>query len=153
MKKIKINTSENDAVVIIGISSTMKDYRLSWFLNKELSLKLFKQKDLDICSDASKKKFSFYVYEESENLISYYFISNRNQESEILLQEQKKIDFFLIIIGTKATTGNLLSKIKNIPNVQTAFLINTNTIKSFSNLMEDIEMHLMEINKIKKTKL
>lgn len=132
----------------------MKDYRLTWFMNKALNFKLSKQKDISIYNEKKDKlsSFSFYCDEQPENILIFYFISNRNAESEALAYEQKQTDFLFLIKGPlkKTQLDEILQNIKAISNIQTAFLIDDRTFKNLDSLMEDIELHLLDVLKAKK---
>jgi len=153
MKRITV-AKESNKPVIIGISTPMKDYRLTWFMNEALSLKLAKQKDISIYNEKKEKlsSFSFYYDEQPDNLLVFYFISNKNAESEVLAYEQKQTDFLFLIKGSlrKTQLDEMLQNIKAISNIQTAFIIDDSTLKSLDSLMEDIELHLLDLSKAKK---
>jgi hypothetical protein len=153
MKRITV-AKESNKPVIIGISTPMKDYRLTWFMNKALNFKLAKQKDISIFNEKKEKlsSFSFYCDEQPENMLVFYFISNRNAESEVLTYEQKQTDFIFLIKGAlkKTQLDEIIQNIKSISNIQTAFLIDNSTFKNLDSLMEDIELHLLDVLKAKK---
>ena len=153
MKRITV-AKESNKPVIIGISTPMKDYRLTWFMNKVLNFKLSKQKDITVYNEKKERlsSFSFYCDEQYENMLVFYFISNRNAESEVLAYEQKQIDFLFLIKGPlkKIQLDEILQNIKSISNIQTAFLIDDSSIKNLDSLMEDIELHLLDVSKAKK---
>jgi hypothetical protein len=153
MKRITV-AKESNKPVIIGISTPMKDYRLTWFMNKVLNFKLSKQKDINVYNEKMEKlsSFAFYYDEQPENMLVFYFISNRNAESEVLTYEQKQTDFLFLIKGVlkKVQLDEILKNIKLISNIQTAFLIDDSSMKNLDSLMEDIELHLLDVSKAKK---
>ena len=53
---------------LIGIHSTLEDYKLAYLLNKNLSTKFYKAKeDLEFVREKTKVSFSIYNYENNEN--------------------------------------------------------------------------------------
>jgi hypothetical protein len=133
---------------LIGIHSTLEDYKLAYLLNKNLSTKFYKVKeDLEFVREKTKVSFSIYNYENNENDFDWFLITNsyRRENKSIskdllltsetktyLIPEKKKVDFFLKISGIVEYEFVLktINKIKNIENVITAFSIDKNTLKS-----------------------
>jgi hypothetical protein len=145
-KKVFLETrSEPILFTLIGISSHIKDFQLSYHLHKTLGLEFVKKDDFNGCS------FSFFHDEDSFN--SYYLLGNRGQES-ILLPELKQTDFLLLVEGPfkKAQKDHLLDKVKGIQLVLTAFEVRFQTIKNYESMLTDLELHLMNILKEEKIK-
>ena len=133
---------------LIGIHSTLEDYKLAYLLNKNLSTKFYKaEEDLEFVREKTKVSFSIYNYENNENDFDWFLITNsyRRENKSIskdllltsetktyLIPEKKKVDFFLKISGIVEYEFVLktINKIKNIENVITAFSIDKNTLKS-----------------------
>lgn len=133
---------------LIGIHSTLEDYKLAYLLNKNLNTHFSKaQKDLEFIRQNKKATFSIYNYENVKYDFDWFLIANsyrrENQtvSNELLLTsetktylipEKKKVDFFLKICGESEYEFILktINKIKNIDNVITAYSIDKNTLKS-----------------------
>ena len=133
---------------LIGIHSTLEDYKLAYLLNKNLRTKFYKAKeDLEFVREKTKVSFSIYNYENNENDFDWFLIANSCRREKIsiskdlllssetktyLIPEKKKVDFFLKISGIVEYEFVLrtINKIKNIENVITAFSIDKNTLKS-----------------------
>jgi hypothetical protein len=145
-KKILLNIrSEPTYFTLIGISCHLKDYRLSYLLNQKLEYSFSKLEDL--------QDFSFYYYRDEDRYNTYTLIANRSQES-VLVPQLKQTDFLLLVEGEfkKAQKDPVLNAIRTIPNVLTAYEIRLPEIKNFEILLTDIEMHVMNIFKIEKSK-
>ena len=133
---------------LIGIHSTLEDYKLAYLLNKTLNTKFYKAKeDLEFIREKKKASFSIYNYENIKYDYDWFLIANsyrrENQtvSNELLLTsetktylipEKKKVDFFLKICGESEYefVMKTIQKIKNIDNVITAYSIDKNTLKS-----------------------
>ena len=129
---------------LAGISCHLKDYRLSFLLNQKLPASFRKMDDFP-------GNYGLYYYADEESRNSYYLISNRNEE-KVLFQELKQTDFVLLVEGPfkKIQLNRLVSSIKAIPNVLTAFEIKTESLKNLSVFLADLELHFMNIKKGKK---
>jgi len=137
-----------DEYSLIGIHSTLEDYKLAYLLNKTLNTHFYKsEKDLEFVIEKKEATFSLYNYENVSYDLEYFLISNSfrsenqaisknlllNSETKIhLIPEKKKVDFFLKICGELEYEFivKTINKIKNIEHVITAYSIDKNTLKS-----------------------
>jgi hypothetical protein len=145
-KKVFLESrAEPTLFTLFGISCHLKDYRISYHLNHKLELSLVKMDDF--------LGYSFYFCRDEDHFNSYYLLGNRGQES-ILLPDLKQTDFILLLEGPvkKAQKEQLLEKIRGIQNVLTAYEVRFETIKNYSQMLTDIELHLMNILKEAKIK-
>lgn len=83
---------------IIAISTHLKDYRVSFYLNEILGLKLKKIDNLvvDNKSDANAQSFEQQQYTDDETLTSYHLIHNK-ASGVFFLPTLKKFDFILLL--------------------------------------------------------
>ena len=138
--------------ILIGIHTTLNDYRLAYFLNKELKIFLRRYKD-NLDFPLKKCSFPFYLYEDDASFISWSLISNKfisidsiqsndnlfNEETKtrFLIPEKNKIDYFIKISGyiKKEYLEKILIQIKNTEKIITSYTINPYTLKSRDNLI------------------
>ena len=138
-KKVFLETrSEPTLFTLFGISCHLKDFRLSFLLNKKLELEFVKKEDF--------MGFSFYFCRDEDRFNAYYLLGNRGQDA-ILLPDLKQTDFLLLLEGPvkKTQKDRLLEKIRGIQNVLTAFEVRFETIKNYESMLTDLELHLMNI--------
>lgn len=145
-RKILLETrSESILFTLFGISCHLKDYRLSFHLNNGLDLELVKMDDFH--------GFSFYFCRDEDRMNSYYLLGNRGQDA-ILMPDLKQTDFLLFVEGPvrKVQKERLLARIREIQNVLTAFEVRFETVKDYRLVLNDLELHLMNIQMELKTK-
>ncbi len=142
---LEIDDFSEDDYQLIGLHSTLEDYQLAFFLNKNLKFKLTKASyDLDF----KDKSSSFSVFEYINEGLDYscYLISNiykstiestkkgffKESEAVAYLIPEKKVDYFLKIEGNikSGFIENNIEKINSIPQIITSYKIKTNTLKS-----------------------
>lgn len=149
-KKLTIDYEDETSYYVIGITSTLKDYRLTFFLNKlgEFDFKraetfVFKIKNQDF-------EYSMYTYVDDFNMQNYYLLSNK-ANSVKLVPEFKHFDYILILDGEfdDDFISRLVKKIKTIPQVMLASEVDYNSISKVPNLALSFEMHLEKIFKAK----
>ncbi len=138
---------------LIGIHSTLEDFRIAYFLNKNLNtnLKRFKN-DLDFPS--KKCSFSLFIYENVSTFTSWSLIANKyvfvnsvrsndnnlfkeESKTSFLISEKKQVDYFIKINGNidQIFLQNILSKINNTHNIITSYPIDPYDLKSKDNLI------------------
>lgn len=135
-KVLKIEYDYN--FTLIGIITSMKDYRLAHFINSALELDLVKQEfEIEVPGPNGIQQnylsyFSFMV-EESETEI--YFFANKAAFS-FLIPELKEVDFFLMQspINHQETAYNL-KLLHKLERVENSFLLDISILKSKENLL------------------
>ena len=157
--KINIEDFEEDDYYVIAIHTSLEDYRLAYFLNRELAIGLAKCK-LDIPSQVKKVKSSFsrFTFDDEQKLILWDLVQNKNVvetkeiETEIdlfssakstfstatyLLPEYKKVDFFIKIENAESEIDldKVISKISKIDSIKLVYSIAKENIKSKNNLI------------------
>lgn len=137
-----------DEYSLIGIHTTLEDYKLAYLLNKILGTGFSKsKKDLHIEELSKKTAFSLYNYSNLEYEFEWFLIANsskrenQTESNELLLTtetktylipEKKKVDFFIKISGNVSYSFvvKTIDKIKTIDQVITSYSIDKNTLKS-----------------------
>ncbi len=133
---------------LIGVHTSLEDYRLAFFLNKVLNLK-FKRYREDLDFESKGCSFSFFVYEDEVNYKSWSLISNKQYFFEkekfdfanlfqnepkvsYLIPEKRKVDFFIKISGNidSESLQLIMQKIKGIKNIIALYTVEPNKLKS-----------------------
>lgn len=158
--KLVLDEIEDDFFKLIALHGSIEEYRLAFLLNKHLNLQLARtRQDLDFTSAAAHVKFPLYEYFDSQKHCRYYLIANRAQTQKMrepettglfkgesqetkpfyLLPEFQHADFFLKIEeeGNSVSERELMEGLKEIPQLATAYRIDSNRIKSKTNLIFD----------------
>ena len=123
---------------LIGISCHEKDYRICWGLNNRLRLSLAKEEEeievlIKKTNEFSKHALYSYFQEDTEN--EFTLLSNRSNTG-YLVPEQAHADYlFMIKESYDVNILELISKIKLIPFVLTAFEVKVKDLKSKENLI------------------
>lgn len=135
-KTVLPDYSEDFDMLLFGICSGLKDYRLCFELNQKLEIDFTRIDDYKIMlgrnnSFAAYPRFS-YVNDEEQTFI---FLRNRSNEHHIL-PELKNIDFLLIIKPVADMKQNsIMHLLQEIGSVQSVFAIDVLKLKSRFNLL------------------
>ncbi len=123
---------------LVGISCHEKDYRVCWGVNQSLALPLSKEgKEIEVFHKKNNRHsrhtlFSTYDFDSEEEV---HLIANRSK-SGYLIPEQKHADYLLLIKGEEILSlENVVSDLKKISFVLTAFSIEVSQLKSKENLI------------------
>ncbi|GAB2761903.1 IPExxxVDY family protein [Salinimicrobium soli] len=145
---------------LIAIHSSVEEFRLAFQLNKYLDLRLSRSRqDIDFQMEDLKVLFALYEFEDLQKYCRYFLVSNVSKgelasnasqnsffgyeepafKKLYLMPEFKQVDFFLKIEEESEMLSEkvLLKKIKEIPQVSTAYSIDFHQIKSKENLIFD----------------
>lgn len=161
MAVYKLLSEEYDEIdyQLIAIHTTLEDYRLAYFINKNLPVLLSKSKnDVSIKSNAIETQFSRFVYEDENKDVTWNLVQNKNDYSQedfaintglftdsktkistkiYLIPEYKKVDYFLKIENNLSTSEieNTISVLKKINKISTVYTVSVDNIKSKDNLI------------------
>ena len=120
---------------LIGIHTTLEDYRLAYYLNTNLNIQL-KRNSQDLDLGSKNNFFSLYVCNCNTTFLSWSLITNilfkENYQTSVLIQEKNKIDYFLKIEGdlTENEFELIIAKVNSIKHIITSYKINPQTLKS-----------------------
>lgn len=142
--------------VLIGIHCAIEDYRLAYFINKQLNISLTRKRlDIDFSNGTH---FSIFEWIDEKKMATWNLVTNickvegiDKKQSDTLFQTQdaittthhlipelKKVNYFLKISDdetSKTKLKLLLNKIQSIPQIVTAYTIIPSELKSKHNLI------------------
>jgi len=141
--KLKIDSGYSSDLMVIAISSLLRDYRISFFINNILPLRL--KKYYDVLGNHEDTEFntcfSFYFYNDSDNLTEYYLVSLKDVEN-FVVNSLKNADYLFIIKSSvlRVKPELYIKSLMKIKNVQLAFNVDVKKIKNFDLLLSSFEL-------------
>ncbi|MCX7546520.1 IPExxxVDY family protein [Xanthomarina sp. F1114] len=157
IKKLSLDDFfDDEGFTLIGIHTSLEDYRLAYLLNTKLNIRLKrKKKDLDFSNNAV---YSIYEWYDEKQLNTWNLVSNickletvnteisnnlfsdsgKLTETFYLLPELKKVNFLLKISDeqmSETKRQKIVNTIQEIAQIVTAYSIETDQLKSKSNLI------------------
>ena len=138
---------------LFGIKTSLEDYRLAYFLNKQLQTRFERaENNLEFELNSEKQSYSLFNFEDVYNYNDWFLISNKFSQTRTknqvvnlftptnynfdsinyLIPERKSFDFFLKISGGVKNSLNqkLIQKIKLIHLVDAVFEVKPEELKS-----------------------
>jgi len=141
MKSNKLIVEYDYDFEVLALTSSVKAYKLAWFLNKTLNIKLCKSEDLyfDFIKEGSIV-ISNYIYQTEFSI--FRLLKNKscehyNTTKPYLLPELKNYDYIIQLSGEipMFPLDGVQDILKQIPSVEYVKRIDINGIKSKENLI------------------
>lgn len=147
-KKIKIHVDFTEDNYLFGVSCHKRDYWIAYHLNDVLRINLRRITDFPFYQSKLDEILEYPLFHDFSNdeQLGYFLISNFNSES-LLFPELKTTDFFVLVQGRLADgdESGILSGIRGINGVLTAFVPETKKLKEYDNFLSDLELHLTSL--------
>ncbi|MBI1193317.1 MAG: IPExxxVDY family protein [Bacteroidetes bacterium] len=121
-----------------GIATPLRDYRMAWSLNRYLGIDLERIEDVELSPGHLPENGGFSRFRAIEEMdkATIYLISNRFS-GKLLLPGQRNADYLLLVYGSWYADKfpDLLASIRPLPNIQTVFPIEPQTVSRRLNLL------------------
>ncbi len=138
MTKYQLQVDYDFDFLLIGISSYAKDYRVCWAINQALCFQLAREdNDIEIIHRAQETTslHSVYLYLNEETHVEYGLILNKGTTG-YLVPEKKQADYFFMIRNNfEDDIHQIITIIRGLDIVLTAFEVDINELKSKENLL------------------
>lgn len=138
LSKNTLTLDIDDDFMLFALVSSVRDYRLCWFINRALRIDMARQEDIDMLYQKKGRQaaFSCYLYEQPDAYLLYALLQNKSV-GKFLLPELKQFDFLLKIEGFMADEekDHLLKQLKAIPVAEAVFEQDPAQLKNIQNLI------------------
>ncbi|APG60729.1 IPExxxVDY family protein [Christiangramia salexigens] len=149
---------EDEQFYLIAIYSSLEEYKMAYSINKYLNIRLERERrDIDFEYAEYQAIYALFSHKDPNTYYNFFLVANKFkgepkrilssgslfEEEEVrpqevyLVPEYKKVDFFLKISEEmkQKEFNKLLTKIGQIPQVQAAYAVDTDQLKSKQNLI------------------
>lgn len=137
MNKLTLKFELDLDFILIALTVPLKDYRLSFKINKQLNIQFCRQDELYLpAGENSGSYFSMYHYQYKQTETDFYLLANKGTEG-FLIPEMKSADYFIMIKNfiDDEDLETFLSGLNKIPEVQVAAEVDPKKLKSKENLI------------------
>jgi hypothetical protein len=134
MKKKRLEIEYNFDFELLGIISSAKGYKLAWEINKLLSMRLIKQKDLTVeYKNKTESSYDYFAHESEVNTLKLF--RNKPNDSDttknLLISEFPHYDFILLSKGEEHMQSNRLRELlRDIPSIELVAFIPLDALKT-----------------------
>jgi len=154
-RKNKLEPASETATAMISLVTTHRDYRLVHYLNQALDIGLVSTQDLPVydAKSDSLSYFPYFTFHHADLRTDFCLIANHNS-GKVLIPSLRQIHFILFLQGAvfKQQIDGIVASIRKIQGIQAAIPVNQSGIKEISPLMEDLELHKIELLKQEESK-
>lgn len=139
VKKNKLTVAPFDDIQIIGINTTLIDYKLAYYLNQKLGFNFVRLAEILLDEELP---YAFFYYNAGENRNAYNLVSLKHKD-HLCVKLNPHIDFLLIVRNhiTPEKLEQLTKNIREIKDVSHAFVMDLSRLPVIDILLERIEMH------------
>lgn len=130
MKTYKIDNEYEIDILVLGINSHVKLYKLCWQINKKLNKRFVKNQN-HTPQNTKKQSFERYSFTEENTQTEYNILSNRCN-SGYLDPNNKSINYFLIVQGGLYSSKKIIESLNKIKDVLLVFELNLSKIKTIT---------------------
>lgn len=155
-KKLKLECASHEEVTLLGISSTLADYRLVHYLNKQMNVSFARQEAMPYCISEGKTlslPLYHFFHELMEN--NWFILANTTQKHEYMIPALRNVDYFFLVddLIAQASKKELLKQLRRVQGIQLASPVEPSSIKNMELIYADLEMHLMELQREPRSKI
>ncbi len=159
--KLIMEEEFEEPYTLIAIHCSEEEYKVAYLMNQNLNTRFKRRRvDIDFPADGLMITFPIFDFVDESNYSQFYLVANKCRTIEAglqssgglfsefnsekatdhyLLPEHKKVDYFLKIYSDFETVPlrTFISQINNIEQIVSAYVVETDTIKSKNNLIFD----------------
>lgn len=159
--KLVMDEESEEPFTLIAVHSSEEEYKVAYLMNQYLNTRFKRRRlDVDFPSNGLMITFPLFDFLDEFNYSQFYLVANKCRIVEAALQssgglfsevnsdkatdhfllpEFKKVDYFLKIYSDfeNVPLQTLVSKINNIEQIISAYIVETDNIKSKNNLIFD----------------
>ena len=152
--KIRLQTSQptDEEYLMIGLSSSLKDYQLSYYLNKHFQTFFKKMPDIPFYDKHGEiGQFAFYHFYDEDLRMDYYLFANKSSKA-MAVSAHPHFEFFVLfkLSSYQIPVNEILKEMRMLPHINAALQIPLQKLKNLDELLEDLELHLLSISSAQK---
>lgn len=134
-KSLKLNIKPDFDFTLIGIASSEPIYRICWLINELLSIQLKETPSIHLYNNKHQIVQEFPKYSVITDDEFYFHVIQNKSEQGILIEEQKQVDFWIKTDDLSKISGDLITKLNTLKNVNLAFEVKPSSLKSKTRLL------------------
>jgi hypothetical protein len=136
MPRLTLDFIEDYPYIVLGISTSERDYRITWHINKSLNIQLSMEAPIEVIQKKGVRSLhSYFSYMDTSAEVRYRLLQNKSARG-MLLPEAEKADFLLVVDDNcTESPAHLIGQLKQIKPVLLAFEVDLDPLKNKQNLL------------------
>ena len=147
-KKSILEPAYEPVDLFLGITATLRDYRIAHFLNKALGIDLKSIEDLPVYVEKLQHAARFPLFwHYHKRLRSDFFLAANSNGEILMLPTLKNFNYFLIVKGDAPDNhfDEVPKLLRDIPGIQAVYPIVPESVKTIPFILSDLELHMIEV--------
>lgn len=145
-RKHTFSFTSQDEYRLVALVSSLKDYRITFYLNQVLGMDFVRYNDLAYTRSGNiMGTYQWFYYYCQQDHTTYYLIGNKHKGGSVI-SSAKDADYIVFIKNPvdPDTVKKCIVDIRTITNVLTAFEVPLDTVKDLAVILDTIELHELE---------
>jgi len=135
IRKNKLEIEYSYDFELVGIRTSLKGYKLAWYLNQGFLTRLVRQPDYEVQLRKGTARYDFFSWRSPLNALHLFRNKPTNKAPE-LIPEHPHFDYILMTQSEEKLSGNRLQEyLRSVPSVEWAALIPLSALKSKENFI------------------
>jgi hypothetical protein len=138
MKRNRLVVEYTYSFALIGITSSVKFYKLAWLLNNAMHIDLAKEQDFDLEGKNRSHTYECYSYPSDEPVLVLYKNKSVSTDSEYLLPEKSHFDYILKIPAESQSFSvkEITEVLRDLDRIEYIGALDVDTLKSRDNFLD-----------------
>lgn len=138
MKRNRLVVEYTYSFALIGITTSIKFYKLAWLLNKALDIDLIKEGDFVLDLKNRQQAFELYSYPMDEPMLTLYRNKSVSSDTNYLLPELTHFDYILKVPEESQTFSakEIAEVLRDLNMIEYIGALNVDTLKSRDNFLD-----------------
>jgi len=145
-RKLTLSNHTTDEYRMVAITTSLKDYRLTFHLNQVLGMDFVRYNDLAYTRSGQVMcLYTWFQHHDNQVHTTYFLIGNKHPGGS-LIPAVKNADFILLIknMVNPDDLKACLTKIRSIANLNSAMEVQLGAVKDLEALLDTNELHELE---------
>lgn len=139
-KRLKLEVGSSIPYQMLGIATTLPDFRLAHFLSLSTGLSFEQQGQLDFHTRETTLTLPFFAAFDRSNAVHYLLLPNKG-ENFILFPAERRFDYWMLLGGEgKPEIPALVKLLQKIKEVQFSARLDPHKLKDADAFFEDLEV-------------
>ncbi|HNQ11833.1 MAG TPA: IPExxxVDY family protein [Bacteroidia bacterium] len=119
-----------DDILIIGVSSSLKDYKLCFELNKHFYLNLIRVNNFVLDGVEFDRNDSYPIFIDTNNQPEKIHLISNKGDRKFLFDELRKLDYFLIVSYPEKDKSHWINGMRTVKGITAVFHIQPESLKN-----------------------
>jgi len=144
-KRLKLEVSVDYPYRMLGIASTLRDYRLAYILTRATGLDYRQEIEIEVHTSLAAFSLPLFAARDKRNRVDYFLLTNK-QDDRVVIASERRFDFWLISGGDGDPDLPALGKaLMQWPGIQFCYELEVSRLKEAEAFFTDLELGTVQL--------